>query len=232
MQATCVLCHDTVDFGVLFLRSNLLRTYQKSTGASFFIPARTHITPKLLNSFSPRGTPGGSPWDDVTIRHCHNPHPHPSFQLSNFWGILSIFLGQKSIFHPRNALRIPPEASMHDLVQAFWSAPLPSSPSLSSHISHSSLSSTMAEALLPPAPVLVLLPSNHAIVLAANNNIALCILWDVMLTRAHILPTGKWADLERLLFDPQPPTRGPFHGHFRCWTDSQLYKKRGTKDMM
>jgi hypothetical protein len=48
MQATCALCH-MVDFGVLFLRSNLLRTYQKSTCASFFAPAQTLITPKLFN---------------------------------------------------------------------------------------------------------------------------------------------------------------------------------------
>jgi hypothetical protein len=47
MQATCALCH-TVDFGVLFLRSNLLHTYQNSTIASFFNPAQTLITPKLL----------------------------------------------------------------------------------------------------------------------------------------------------------------------------------------
>jgi hypothetical protein len=49
MQATCVLCH-TVDFGVLFLCSNFLRTYQKSMSASFFVPAQTLITPKLFKS--------------------------------------------------------------------------------------------------------------------------------------------------------------------------------------
>ncbi len=112
----------------------------------------------------------------------------------------------------------------------FGPAPLPSSPSLSSHISHSSLSSTMAKAPLPPAQVLVLLPSDRAIVLAANNNIALCILQGVMSTRAHIPPTGNWADLERLLFDPDLPAHGPFHGCFRRWADSQHYKKRGVKD--
>ncbi len=47
MQVTCALCH-MVDFGVLFLRLNLLCTYQKSTSASIFVPAQTLITPKLL----------------------------------------------------------------------------------------------------------------------------------------------------------------------------------------
>ncbi len=90
----------------------------------------------------------------------------------------------------------------------------------------------MAEAPPPPAPVLVLLPSYPAIFLAANINIALCILQSVMSTRAHILPTRKWADLEHLLFDPEPPAHGAFHGHFRCWANSKHYKKRGTKDTM
>jgi hypothetical protein len=160
-----------------------------------------------------------------------HPNPCPTVQLGDFWGILSTFLGKKSIFCPRNALRISPVASTYDLVQAFGLHPfLP--PSLSSHIPHSALSSTMAKAPLPPAPVLVLLPSNHAIVLPVNNNIALCILHGMMSTRAHILPTRKWANLERLLFDPEPPAQGPFHGHFRRWADSQRYKKRGMKDMM
>ncbi len=90
----------------------------------------------------------------------------------------------------------------------------------------------MAEAPLPPAPVLVLLPSDPDIVLAANNNITLCILQGMMLTRAHIPSTGKWADLESLLFEPEPPDHGPFHGRFRRWADSQRYEKRGTKDKM
>ncbi len=42
MRATCALCH-MVDFGVLFLRSNLLCTHQNSTSASFFVPAQTFI---------------------------------------------------------------------------------------------------------------------------------------------------------------------------------------------
>jgi hypothetical protein len=53
-----------------------------------------------------------------------------------------------------------------------------------------------------------------------------------MLTRAHIPPTGKWANVKRLLFDMEPPAHGPFHGHFRRWANSQCYEKGGTKDMM
>ncbi len=45
------MCH-TVDFGVLFLCLNLLCTYQKSTSASFFVPAQTLIKPKLLTRFA------------------------------------------------------------------------------------------------------------------------------------------------------------------------------------
>ncbi len=37
-----------VEFIVLFLRSNRVRTYQKCTSTSFFVPAQTLITPKLL----------------------------------------------------------------------------------------------------------------------------------------------------------------------------------------
>ncbi len=184
-----------------------------------------------LNSFHP-GDPRGVAGDDVTIRHCHTPQPHPTSQLRDFWGILSAFLGQKSIFHPRYVLIIPPVTSTHDLVHAFWPAPLPSSPSLSSHTSHFSLSSTMAKASLPPAPLLVLLPSDCAIVLTTNNGIALCILQDVMSTRAHIPPNRKWANLEHQFFHLEPPAHGPFHGLFRFWANSQRYKKRGAKDTM
>jgi hypothetical protein len=79
----------------------------------------------------------------------------------------------------------------------------------------------MAEAPLPYAPVLNMLPSDRAIILAVNHDIALIILQGVMSTRAHIPPTGKWAHLERLLFEPDPPAHGPFHGLFKCWADSQ-----------
>jgi hypothetical protein len=34
MQATCALCH-TVDFGILFLHSNLLRNYKKVRAQGF-----------------------------------------------------------------------------------------------------------------------------------------------------------------------------------------------------
>ncbi len=82
----------------------------------------------------------------------------------------------------------------------------------------------MAEAPLPYAPMLVMLLSNRAIDLPVNNDIALCILQGVMLTRAHIPPTGKWADLERLLFEPDPPAHGPF----KRWANSQ--RLRNVKD--
>ncbi len=65
-----------------------------------------------------------------------------------------------------------------------------------------------------------MLPSDRVIVLPVNNDITLCILQGVMLTKAHILPTGKWADLERLLFEPDPPAHGPFHGRFKRWANS------------
>jgi hypothetical protein len=86
----------------------------------------------------------------------------------------------------------------------------------------------MAEAPLPYTPVLNMLPSNRAIELAVNHGIALIILQGVLSTRAHILPTGKWADLESLLFEPDPPAHGPFHGLFKCWADSQ--RSRNVKD--
>ncbi len=66
----------------------------------------------------------------------------------------------------------------------------------SPHFPHSTLSSTMAKAPLPPAPVLPMLPSHHAILLPINNNIVICILQDTMRTRVHIPPTGRWADLK------------------------------------
>jgi hypothetical protein len=90
------------------------------------------------------------------------------------------------------------------------------------------LSSTMAETPLPPAPVLSMLLSDRTIVLTLNHNIALIILQGVLSTRARIPPTGKWADLERLLFEPNPPAQGPFHGRFKCWADSQ--RSRNVKD--
>ncbi len=85
---------------------------------------------------------------------------------------------------PQKCAKIPPVASMHDLLHHFsLHEPLPSSASLflSSHnISHShsystSLSSTMAEAPLPPAPLLNMLPSNWAIILAVNTALAFAI---------------------------------------------------------
>ncbi len=78
--------------------------------------------------------------------------------------------------------------------------------------------------------MLVLLLNNHALILTANNNIALCILQDVMSTRAHILPTRKWANFERLLIEPDPPAHGPFHGCFKHWANSQ--GSRNVKDQV
>jgi hypothetical protein len=167
-----------------------------------------------------------SQYDTVTT-----PNP-PHITAEEFWGILSAFLGHKKYVLPQKCTKNLPCSFYAWFSTSIWPSPLHFSPSLSSHISHSSLSSIMAKALLPPAPVLVLLPSNRAIVLTSNNNTALCNLQGVMLTRAHILPTGKWVDLEHLPFDPEPPAHGPFHGHFRCWADSQRYEKRGTKDTM
>jgi hypothetical protein len=55
-----------------------------------------------------------------------------------------------------------------------------------------------------------MLPSGCQIVQPANSNIALCILQGLMWTRAHILPTGRLPNLERLLWEFHPPTPGPF----------------------
>ncbi len=35
--------------------------------------------------------------------------------------------------------------------------------------------------------------------------------------RSPILPTGRWADLEQLLWESKPPTHGPFYSSFRQW---------------
>ncbi len=42
-----------------------------------------------------------------------------------------------------------------------------------------------------------------------------------MRTRAHIPPTGRWANLKRLLWELEPPAPGPFHGCFRQWSEAQ-----------
>jgi hypothetical protein len=68
----------------------------------------------------------------------------------------------------------------------------------------------MTLAPLPLGPVLKLLPSGNQIVLPTNNNISLCILQGLMRTRYHILPTGRWANLEQLLWEPALPTPSPF----------------------
>ncbi len=99
------------------------------------------------------------------------------------------------------------------------------------HFSHSTLSPTMptmAKAPVPPAPVLPLLPSDHSIVLPINNNIVICILQGVIKTRSHIPPTGRWADLERLLWELELPAPGPFHSRFKQWLEAQW--SRNIKD--
>jgi hypothetical protein len=75
----------------------------------------------------------------------------------------------------------------------------------------------MAKYLLPPGSVLKLLPSGHQIVLPANTGISLHIFHGLMRARSHIPPTGRWANLERLLWELEPPTPSPFHGSFRQW---------------
>ncbi len=83
----------------------------------------------------------------------------------------------------------------------------------------------MAKAPLPPTPVLKLLPSGCQIILLANNDISLCILQGLMQTRAHILPTGRWANLEQLLWESKPPTLGPFHNSFRQYAKNMHPRK-------
>ncbi len=81
--------------------------------------------------------------------------------------------------------------------------PLP--PPLSTPLLTSSFTSMMAKAPLPSALVLPLLSSNCQIFQPASNDIALCILQGQMRTRSHILPTKRWADLERLLWESELP---------------------------
>ncbi len=80
---------------------------------------------------------------------------------------------------------------------------------------------------LPLTPPLPFLPCDRIIISPVYNNVALCILQGVLKTRPHAPPVGKWADLERLLWDSEP-NPGPFLGRFKQWTDSQ--RPRDTKD--
>ena len=60
---------------------------------------------------------------------------------------------------------------------------------------------------------LPLLPSNHAIVVPACSDTALVILQGVLKLNAHLITSSgraQWPDLERLLWNSDPPTPGPF----------------------
>jgi hypothetical protein len=79
------------------------RELKKDTFNALQLPGQVKASTSIrvgLNSFPPQGSPGGFLWDDLTLRHCHTPQPRPTFQLRDFWGILSAFLGQKSFFSP------------------------------------------------------------------------------------------------------------------------------------
>jgi hypothetical protein len=65
---------------------------------------------------------------------------------------------------------------------------------------------------LPPVP------SAARIIQPANEDTALFILQSVLKTGAH-LPSGKWSNLVKLLWD-SPPKPGPFYRVFREWTAS------------
>ncbi len=70
----------------------------------------------------------------------------------------------------------------------------------------------MADA--PPFPLTSpfrLLPGDRQIVQAGCSDIALTILQGLMRTRSHITGTGRWANLEQLLWESEPPSTGPFH---------------------
>ena len=71
---------------------------------------------------------------------------------------------------------------------------------------------------------LPLLPSNRAIVVPACNDIALVILQGILRLDAHLSSSARsqsFADLERLLWDMDPPNPGPFRFMFRRWSEAQ-----------
>ncbi len=90
MRATCALCH-TVDFGVLFLRSHLLCTYQKSTSTSFFVPTWTLITSKLLSDAGRDDCGLGlgllARHDSITADsdRCHTWHQRSESRMADKW---------------------------------------------------------------------------------------------------------------------------------------------------
>ena len=71
---------------------------------------------------------------------------------------------------------------------------------------------------------LPLLPSNRAIVVPACYDTALVILQGVLKLNAHLVSSSgraQWPDLERLLWNSDPPTPGPFCFLFRRWSEAQ-----------
>ena len=64
---------------------------------------------------------------------------------------------------------------------------------------------------------LPLLPSDRAIVVPACDDLALVILQGVLKLNAHLSSSARsqsFADLERLLWDMDPPNLGPFRFMF------------------
>ena len=71
---------------------------------------------------------------------------------------------------------------------------------------------------------LPLLPSNRAIVVPTCDDTALVILQGVLKLNAHLLTLSgraQWLDLERLLWNSDPPTPGPFCFLFQRWSEAQ-----------
>ena len=71
---------------------------------------------------------------------------------------------------------------------------------------------------------LPLLPSDRAIVVPACDDLALVILQGVLKLNAHLSSSARsqsFADLERLLWDMDPPNPGPFRFMFRRWSEAQ-----------
>ena len=71
---------------------------------------------------------------------------------------------------------------------------------------------------------LPLLPSDRAIVVPACDDLALVILQGVLKLNAHLSSSARsqsFADLERLLWDMDPPNLGPFRFMFRRWSEAQ-----------
>ena len=71
---------------------------------------------------------------------------------------------------------------------------------------------------------LPLLPSDWIVRLSACDDLALVILQGVLKLNAHLSSSARsqsFADLERLLWDMDPPNPGPFRFMFRRWSEAQ-----------